>query len=349
MTPIISAVGVSKLFGRRTGRLLQAARACGLPLAEPPRVSAVKEVSLDIRPGEVLGLVGESGCGKSTLGRMVAGLLDASQGQVLLDGQPLVRHGPGSVHLSVQMVFQNPYASLNPRLRVDRLVSEAAVFHGLVPPGQARDYACELLEQVGLDASYATRYPHQFSGGQRQRIAIARALALRPRFVVCDEAVSALDVSVQAQILNLFMDLRQSRGLTYLFISHNLAVVEYLADRVAIMYLGRVVELAPAQTLFRTPGHPYTAALIADAPRLDADTAQHKPIQGELPSPLKPPSGCAFHPRCPHAMAVCAQQAPVLSRLAPNHLVACHLHAPAAPELSQEPVDATPGGALARR
>ena len=326
MKPILSTAGVSKFFGSRSGRLANAARALGWP-AKPHRpVRAVDDVSLDVLEGEVLGLVGESGCGKSTLGRMAAGILEPSAGTLRFDGKPLTHRGRESIHLGAQMVFQNPYASLNPRLRIDRLVSEAAVFHGLVRASEAREYTHELLAQVGLDASYATRYPHQFSGGQRQRIAIARALALRPRFLICDEAVSALDVSVQAQILNLFMDLRESRRLTYLFISHNLAVVEHIADRVAIMYLGRVVELAPAERLFSAPNHPYSSALIADAPRMGAAPATHKPIQGELPSPLNPPGGCSFHPRCPRALKRCAHEVPVLQQIAPGHFSACHLN-----------------------
>lgn len=332
MKPILSTKDVSKTFGGRPSRWVRAAKAIGLSSAPQRQVRAVNDASLDIMEGEVLGLVGESGCGKSTLGRMVAGILEPTGGSILFDGKALSHHGPDSVHLQAQMVFQNPYASLNPRLRVDRLISEAAVFHGLIDAGQAKEYTGELLSQVGLDPSYATRYPHQFSGGQRQRLAIARALALRPRFLICDEAVSALDVSVQAQILNLFMDLRESRRLTYLFISHNLAVVEYIADRVAIMYLGRVVELAPAQRLFGVPNHPYTTALIADAPRMDATPASHKPIQGELPSPLNPPAGCAFHPRCPRAMKRCASEVPQMAQIAPGHFSACHLNtAPAQP------------------
>jgi peptide/nickel transport system ATP-binding protein len=322
---LLSTTAVGKTFGSPAGALARAAQRVRLATA-PRTVRAVDEVSLDIVEGEVLGLVGESGCGKSTFGRIAAGILEPSSGRVEFDGRPLVHRGAGNVHLGVQMVFQNPYASLNPRLRVDRIVSEAAVFHGRVRASAAAAYAAELLAQVGLDGSYARRYPHEFSGGQRQRIAIARALALEPRLLICDEAVSALDVSVQAQILNLFLDLRETRRLTYLFISHNLSVVEYLADRVAIMYLGRVVELAPARTLFAAPNHPYTAALIADAPRMDARPAEHKPIQGELPSPLNPPGGCTFHPRCPHATARCAAEVPRLKPVATGHLSACHLN-----------------------
>lgn len=326
MKSILKTTDLSKAFGNRVRPLTRAARALGLPTKPTPTVRAVNAVSLDIIEGEVLGMVGESGCGKSTFGRMAAGILAPSGGDILFDGRPMTRTGPDSVHLGAQMVFQNPYASLNPRLRIDKLIGEAAVYHGLVRAGDVTAYVADLLAQVGLDASYASRYPHQFSGGQRQRIAIARALALRPRFLICDEAVSALDVSVQAQILNLFMDLRESRKLTYLFISHNLAVVEYIADRVAIMYLGRLVELAPAQRLFSSPNHPYTTALIEDAPRMDATPATHKPIQGELPSPLNPPSGCAFHPRCPRAMDRCRSETPAMVQIAPMHFSACHLN-----------------------
>lgn len=316
---MLEAKSLSKRFGvrRKTHHGL---------LSEQRWVHAVDDVSFAVRQGEVLGLVGESGCGKSTLGRMVAGILPPTSGDLLLNGKPLAM-GDAATHLNIQMVFQNPYASLNPRLRIDELITEAAVHHGIVAKNDAQDYAAQLLQQVGLDTAYASRYPHQFSGGQRQRIAIARALSLKPKFVVCDEAVSALDVSVQAQVLNLFMDLRERIGLTYLFISHNLAVVEYVADRVAIMYLGRIVETADAETLFKTPNHPYTQALLADAPRIDsAKPAEHQPIRGELPSPLDPPGGCAFHPRCPHATARCAQERPALREIARLHFSACHLN-----------------------
>lgn len=256
---------------------------------------------------------------------MIAGLLPATNGSIKFEGKDISKPSL-ETHLNTQMVFQNPYASLNPRMRVDQLISEAAVTHGIISKSEAPKYVGGLLRQVGLDPTYINRYPHQFSGGQRQRIAIARALALNPKFIVCDEAVSALDVSVQAQILNLFMDLRQSKGLTYLFISHNLSVVEYIADRVAIMYLGRIVELTDTKTIFQSANHPYTRALIADAPRLDAKVADHRPIQGELPSPLNPPTGCAFHPRCPNAMERCKAERPVLTEIAPLHFSACHLN-----------------------
>jgi peptide/nickel transport system ATP-binding protein len=326
MTNILETKALSKSFGGKRSTFSRAARVLGIKTKDEIVVHAVNDVSLEIKAGEVLGLVGESGCGKSTLGRMVAGILPQTSGSVVFEGAEIARHGSNNVHLQVQMVFQNPYGSLNPRMRIDQLISEAAVYHGLASASDAQQYAAELLQQVGLDPGYASRYPHQFSGGQRQRIAIARALALKTKLVVCDEAVSALDVSVQAQILNLFMDLRESKGLTYLFISHNLAVVEYVADRVAIMYLGRIVELADAEKLFSAANHPYTQALIADAPRLDSKTAMHRPIQGELPSPLNPPQGCPFHPRCPKAFDRCKAERPVLKEIATMHFSACHLN-----------------------
>jgi len=325
MTTMLETHDLSKSFSMKRSSLSRAASAVGLSKQVDSRVYAVNEVSLSVSKGEVLGLVGESGCGKSTVGRMIAGLLPATSGTLQFAGKDMTKPSVDT-HLNIQMVFQNPYASLNPRQRVDQVVSEAAVYHGLVDKKDARSFVAGLLKQVGLDPTYASRFPHQFSGGQRQRIAIARALALNPKFIVCDEAVSALDVSVQAQILNLFMDLRESQGLTYLFISHNLAVVEYIADRVAIMYLGRIVELADTRSVFARPNHPYTQALIADAPRLDAKVVEHRPIQGELPSPLNPPSGCTFHPRCPYAMPRCSQERPPLVKIDNGHWSACHLN-----------------------
>lgn len=291
----------------------------------PQAVHAVSDVSLTVKKGEIVGLVGESGCGKSTLGRMAAHLLSPSAGQITVNGIPLQNATP-RIHSDVQMVFQNPYSSLNPRQRIRESIAQGAVHHGLMQAADIDEKVAQLLEIVGLDRSYINRFPHQFSGGQRQRIAIARALAMNPSLIICDEAVSALDVSIQAQILNLFLDLRENHHLTYLFISHNLSVVEYLADRVAIMYLGRIVEIAPSGELFSNPNHPYTAALIADAPRMEAAKADHKPIQGELPSPLNPPSGCAFHPRCPHARARCKTERPELKTIAVHRMSACHLN-----------------------
>jgi peptide/nickel transport system ATP-binding protein len=292
-------------------------------------VRAVDNVTLSVARGEVVGLVGESGCGKSTLGRMVAGIMPPSDGQVLFKGQDITTLPPEQARqakLKVQMIFQDPYASLNPRLRVEDIVGEAPSVHGLVPRGQFDTYLEEQLRRAGLDPVYRRRYPHQFSGGQRQRIGIARALAVQPEFLVCDEAVAALDVSIQAQILNLFMDLRRELDLTYLFISHDLGVVEHLSDRVFIMYLGRIVESARSEDVFARPNHPYTQALLAEVPRIEARKRRFSAIKGEIPSPLAPPSGCHFHPRCPHAMPRCSIEVPLLKEIAPGHHSACHLN-----------------------
>jgi len=292
-------------------------------------VHAVDNVSLSIHEGEVVGLVGESGCGKSTLGRMLAGILAPSAGEILYRDKAVSRMNPAERRewaLDVQMIFQDPYASLNPRLRVREIVGEAPRYHGMVKPRELNSYVAEVLRRVGLDPGYLRRYPHQFSGGQRQRIGIARALAVKPRFLVCDEAVAALDVSIQAQVLNLFMHLREELALTYLFISHDLGVVEHLSDRVVIMYLGRIVEIAATETLFEHPNHPYTRALLVEVPRIDARRRRFAALQGEIPSPLHPPSGCHFHPRCPHAMPHCRESAPPLREIAPGHWSACFLN-----------------------
>ncbi len=319
---------VSKRFSRPLDLAEKIARKLGADVREVI-VHAVDRVDLDVREGEVVGLVGESGCGKSTLGRIVAGIYGPSEGEVLWRGK--LRDAMGGdearqAQLAVQMIFQDPFASLNPRLKVKDIVGEAPRVHHLVPRSEIEPYVDDLLRKVGLDPSYKARFPHQFSGGQRQRIGIARALAVKPTFLVCDEAVAALDVSIQAQVLNLFMELRQRLGLTYLFISHNLAVVEHLSDRVAIMYLGRLIEIAPADELFAHPNHPYTQALLAEVPKLEAHQRTYKPIAGELPSPLDPPPGCAFHPRCPHAFARCKAERPAIKEVAPGHFSACHLN-----------------------
>ena len=286
---------------------------------KPEVVQAVDGVSFAVDEGEVVGLVGESGCGKSTLGRIAAGILEPSAGAVRYRG----RDKPG---LKVQMIFQDPFASLNPRMRVADIVGEAPIVHGIVKREELDDYVDAMLLRCGLDPAYKRRYPHQFSGGQRSRIGIARALAVKPDFLVCDEAVAALDVSIQAQVLNLFMALRRDLGLTYLFISHDLGVVEHLSDRVVIMYLGRVVESAPAEEIFSRANHPYTQALLRQVPRLETRKTKFQPIVGEIPSPLSPPAGCHFHPRCPHAMPRCREEAPVLREIAPGHVAACHLN-----------------------
>jgi peptide/nickel transport system ATP-binding protein len=315
---ILEIERVSKRFVQPLDLAGKIARMLGADVSDET-VHAVDEVSFSVQEGEVVGLVGESGCGKSTLGRMVAGILPPSAGAIRYRGEE-------RIGLQVQMIFQDPFASLNPRMRVADIVGEAPVVHGLVKKDELDGYLDELLLRCGLDPSYKRRYPHQFSGGQRSRIGIARALAVKPEFLVCDEAVAALDVSIQAQILNLFMTLRRDLGLTYLFISHDLGVVEHLSDRVVIMYLGRIVESASAQEIFERPNHPYTQALLKQVPRLDTRKTQFKPIVGEIPSPLAPPSGCHFHPRCPHAMPRCKEQAPPLKEVAPGHISACHLN-----------------------
>jgi peptide/nickel transport system ATP-binding protein len=316
--PLVELQAVSKRFVQPLDFAGKVARALGADVSDEV-VHAVDHVSFSVSEGEVVGLVGESGCGKSTLGRMVAGILEPSAGAIRYRG----RENAG---LKVQMIFQDPFASLNPRMRVRDIVGEAPVVHGLVKEKDLDAYLDALLERCGLDPSYKPRYPHQFSGGQRSRIGIARALAVKPEFLVCDEAVAALDVSIQAQILNLFMQLRRDLGLTYLFISHDLGVVEHLSDRVVIMYLGRVVESAPTEEIFSRANHPYTQALLRQVPRLDTRRTQFKPIVGEIPSPLSPPSGCHFHPRCPHAMPRCKEEAPALREVAAGHLSACHLN-----------------------
>jgi peptide/nickel transport system ATP-binding protein len=292
-------------------------------------VRAVDSVSLEVRSGEVLGLVGESGCGKSTLGRIAAGLLAPTGGQVIYRGADLNRLSKSAARklkLGIQMIFQDPMASLNPRLRVDQIVGEAPRVHGIVSKAALGDYVDAQLARAGLDPSHKKFFPHAFSGGQRQRIGIARALAVQPEFLVCDESVAALDVSIQAQILNLFMDLREQLSLTYIFISHDLAVVEQITDRVAVMYLGRIVEEASTEDLFDRPSHPYTQALLGGIPQFGHGKATFKPPVGEIPSPINPPSGCHFHPRCPKVMPRCRAERPELRTIADGRRAACHLN-----------------------
>jgi len=292
-------------------------------------VHAVDDVSFTVGEGEVVGLVGESGCGKSTIGRMVAGILQPTKGSIQYRGEDLLslpKAKQRSVSLKSQMIFQDPFASLNPRMRVKDIIGEAPVAHKIINPAELDDYLDEVMTLCGLEPGFKRRYAHQFSGGQRQRIGIARALAVKPDFLICDEAVAALDVSIQAQILNLFMKLREELGLTYLLISHDLGVVEHLSDRVVIMYLGRLVEVASAEDLFREPNHPYTKALLEEVPRIESRGRTFAPVKGEIPSPIDPPSGCYFHPRCPHATERCKVESPVLKEIAPGRLSACHLN-----------------------
>ena len=295
-------------------------------------LSAVDGVSMDVEAGTTMGVVGESGCGKSTLARLILGLVDADAGEIRLDDETVEwRKKSGlrrkELRRNMQMVFQNPYSSLNPRSSIGEIIAFPMRAHGM-PRNEINARTTNLLEQVGLHANHASYYPHQLSGGQRQRVNIARALALHPKLVICDEAVAALDKSVQAQVLNLLQDLQQSHGLTYLFISHDLNVVEYMSDRVSVMYLGHVVEVADSDQLYEQPVHPYTKALLASSPALDPDRRMEDPLlEGELPSPLNPPSGCRFRTRCPYAMAVCAAERPPMREVEPGHSVACHLTA----------------------
>lgn len=301
-------------------------------------VRALSDVSFDIGRGRIMGLVGESGCGKSTLGRVIARLIRPTRGEVFFDGNRFDL-GENQVdrkkQLSVQMVFQNPMASLNPRHRVIDIITEAPLYHGLCATADREELARSLLNEVGLSADALRRLPHQFSGGQRQRIGIARALSTQPDFLICDEPVAALDVSIQAQIINLLLDLKESRNLTILFISHDLGLVRHLCDDVAVMYLGRIVELAQKRDVFSNPKHPYTQALFAQMSNISAGHRQFKPISGEIPSPLALPNGCAFHPRCPIAEGDCHTILPASRSMGDHHLAACHLATPADVELEE--------------
>jgi len=329
--PFLRLAHVSKRFHSGPGPLMRRLEKL-LGRDASQTVHAVSDLSLSVARGEVVGLVGESGCGKSTTGRMAAGIYTPSAGQVLLDGQPVACGPDGAVRkltTRVQIIHQDPFASLNPRMTVGDTVAEGPLAHRLIAQSASRDTVAALLQQVGLDAASADRLPHQFSGGQRQRIAIARALAMQPDVLVLDEPVASLDVSIQAQILNLFMNLRAELSLTAIFISHDLSVIRHVCDRIAIMYLGRIVELASRDDLYAQPLHPYTAALLASIPKLGQCSRRFYPIQGETPSPLNPPTGCTFHPRCPQAGPRCRAEVPVLKSVdgtAPPRTVACHLH-----------------------
>ncbi len=326
--PMFELRKVSKRFVRPLDLAARIARLAGASVTEVA-VHALDSVNLAIGKGEVVGLAGESGCGKSTLARIAAGILPPTAGTRHWQGNDVEALAPPArraTELKIQMVFQDTYASLNPRQRVADIVGEAPRAHGIIARAEADEYVDQLLRKVGLEPAFRRRYPHQFSGGQRARIGIARALAVKPELLICDEAVAALDVSVQAQVLNLFMQLRADFNLTYLFISHDLGVVEYVSDRVVIMYLGRVVETAPAPELFSRANHPYTQALLAEVPTLAKRHREFAPIHGDIPSPMAPPQGCHFHPRCPHALLRCRMDHPALREVAPGHWSACHLN-----------------------
>jgi oligopeptide transport system ATP-binding protein len=316
MTALLRAEGLTKHFPVRQ-KLFGGATAT---------VRAVDGVSFEVSAGQTMALVGESGCGKSTLGRLLLRLIEPTSGRVWFDGQDLTALTPAQLRArrrEFQMIFQDPYSSLNPRMTVGQTLTEPLALHGLAE-GRRRERAAQLLEQVGLSPSYLQRYPHEFSGGQRQRIGIARALAAEPRLIVCDEAVSALDVSIQAQVVNLLQDLQQSLNLAYVFIAHDLAVVKHIATQVAVMYLGQIVEYADAAELFAQPRHPYTQALLSAIPLPEPGARRERILlQGDVPNPMDPPSGCRFRTRCPHARERCAQEQPVLEMEA-GHAVACH-------------------------
>ncbi|WCK53478.1 dipeptide ABC transporter ATP-binding protein [Aneurinibacillus sp. Ricciae_BoGa-3] len=293
-------------------------------------VKAVDDVSLEIHNGETLGLVGESGCGKSTTGRSILRLIEPTAGEIYFNGRE-IRSLSGNemraVYRDMQLVFQDPYASLNPRKTVESLIAEPMLIHNMYAPAERKKKVHELLERVGLNAYHAKRYPHEFSGGQRQRIGIARALGLQPKFIICDEPVSALDVSIQSQVLNLLKELQQDFNLTYLFIAHDLSVVKHISDRIGVMYLGRIVELSDKKGLYEKPLHPYTQALLSAVPVPNPSHNRDRIIlEGDVPSPANPPSGCTFHPRCSACMDICRTQRPALRDLGGGHMVACHLY-----------------------
>jgi len=299
----------------------------GIFMHEVASVKAVDKVSLSILSGETLGLVGESGCGKSTLGRLILRLEEPTRGDIFFRGESILGYDPKqmrSLRKEMQIIFQDPFSSLNPRKNVAHIVGEPLYVHGMTGRHEREARVLKLLEVVGLKQEHMRRYPHQFSGGQRQRIGVARALALNPKLIICDEAVSALDVSIRGQVINLLQDLQGEFGLTYLFISHDLSVVEHISDRVAVMYLGKLVEMADSETLYKTPLHPYTQALLSAAPIPDPKQKRKRIVlSGDVPSPIDPPSGCRFHTRCLYAEEICSQQEPPFREMKPNHFAAC--------------------------
>ncbi len=318
--PLLEVKGLKKYFDVRGGVF---SRKVG-------EVKAVDDVSFTVREGEILGIVGESGCGKSTLGKSILRLIEPTEGEVLFEGLDITRLSQEDLRklrCDMQMIFQDPYASLNPRHTVEKIIGEPLLVHGMKSVRERKERVKELLEVVGLSPYHASRYPHQFSGGQRQRIGIARALANHPKLIICDEPVSALDVSVQSQILNLMEDLRNEFNLTYIFISHDLSVVKHISDRVGVMYLGRMVELTEKDALYDNPKHPYTEALLSAVPMPDPDEKRDRIIlEGDLPNPAHPPAGCAFHTRCPYAMDMCKVTRPQIKEVEDKHFVACHLY-----------------------
>ncbi|ASA26287.1 peptide ABC transporter substrate-binding protein [Paenibacillus donghaensis] len=330
-TPLLEVQGLKKYYPQQKGWFSR----------KGGDIKAVDGVSFRVMPGETLGIVGESGCGKSTTGQMITRLLEPTEGKILFQGRDLTAlsaEETRKVRRDLQFVFQDPYSSLNPRMKVFDIVAEPLEVHGLAKGKELRAEVFRLLETVGLGAHLADRHPHEFSGGQRQRIGIARALAMKPKLVVCDEPVSALDVSIQAQILNLLKDLQARFQLTYIFIAHGLPSVKHISDRIAVMYLGKIVELADRDELFARPLHPYTEALLEAVPVPDPRLRKERiPLSGEIPSPANPPSGCAFHPRCPYAREICRQEAPPLAEHVPGHLAACHFPI-SSQEMSQAPV-----------
>jgi oligopeptide/dipeptide ABC transporter ATP-binding protein len=324
VSALIEATGLTKHYLVRTGGFLH---------RHAISLRAVDDVAIEIFAGETLGLVGESGCGKSTLGRLLIRLIPPTAGQIRFDGADITQLGAAALRekrRGMQIIFQDPYGALNPRMSVEDIIAEPLLIHGARAGAETRAQVAAMLDLVGLPARVRDRFPHEFSGGQRQRIGIARALVLHPKFVVCDEPVSALDVSVQAQIVNLLQDLQGELGLTYLFIAHDLGVVKHISNRVAVMYLGKIVEVADKRTLYAEPLHPYTRALIAAVPvahpaQRRRGRGEREGLRGDIPSALHTPAGCRFHTRCPHAMAVCREQEPRITEPAPGHRVACHL------------------------